>query len=360
MGVEQPGTARAVWIDVVRGLCVIAVVMLHVRIFVYDPSVPEIDGADEWRRITEAFGPFRLPTLFTISGLLVAGRVRQGWSDRRNAVRVVSSYWLYLVWLTVFALMSLAVTAPGMPFRLETPTDYLRQIVLPDTILWFVLALAVYVLVLTSLQRVPPTVVLGGLALLAALSGVAPAELAEEQWLHILYYGVFFAAGVYLPGAVRWFAGGRVVVKLGCALALFLVLERVWQLTEMGTALESSVRLVRDLVAVAVAVGLCALIARAAWLARPLALVGRRTLPIYILQLPAIWLLCLVPVVADLHDAPVVFALGPVLGTAFVVAASMLGFTLVRGTVLENLFRLPRPLADRILTPPSVSRTDAR
>lgn len=357
MGNATEGTGRAVWIDVARGLCVIAVVLLHVRIFVYDPAVPEIDGHDEWRRITEAFGPFRLPTLFALSGLLVARRVRNGWRDRRNAVRVASSYWLYLVWLTVFALMSLAVTAPGMPFRLETPADYLRQLVLPDTILWFILALALYVLVLTSVQRVPPPVVLGALALVAALSGVAPAELAEEQWLHILYYGVFFAAGVYLPGAVRWFADGRVVVKLVFALALFVVLERVWQLTDMGTALESSVRLGRDLVAVAVAVGLCALLSRAGWLARPLALVGRRTLPVYILQLPAIWLLCLVPVVADLHAFPVVFAVGPLLATAFVVAASMLCYRLLRGTVLENLFRLPRPVADRILTPSFVSRT---
>ncbi|WP_368497062.1 acyltransferase family protein [Herbiconiux sp. A18JL235] len=360
MGHTTSGAMRAVWIDVARGLCVVAVVLLHVRIFVYDPAVPEIDGHDEWRRITEAFGPFRLPTLFALSGLLVAGRVRNGWSDRRNAVRIASSYWIYLVWLTVFAVMSFVVTAPGMPFRLEIPADYLRQLVLPDTILWFVLALALYVLVLTSVQRLPPRVVLGALALAAALSGIAPAELAEEQWLHILYYGVFFAAGVYLPEALRWFAGGRVVVKLVCSLLLFAVLERVWQLTEMGTALESSARLGRDLVAVAVAIGLCALLARAAWIARPLALLGRRTLPVYILQLPAIWLLCLIPVVADLHEIPVVFAAGPLLGTAFVVAASMLCYRLIRGTVLENLFRLPRPLAARILTPPSVSRTDAR
>ncbi|WP_290808341.1 acyltransferase [Herbiconiux sp.] len=342
---------RAIWLDVARGACVIAVVMLHVRIFVYDPLTPPTAGTDAWRQFTEFFGPFRLPLLFTISGLLVSRRVRGGWGDRRNVLRVASSYWIYLVWLCVFGVMSAVVAATELPFQIESTADFLRQLAMPDTTLWFVFALALYVVVITSLQRFPPMVVLGCFAALAVLSGFVPAEHAEEQWLHMIYFAVFFAAGVYLPALLVWFSAGRIPTKLVGTLGAFVLFQLLWQLTEEGTVFETSARLVRDSAAVTLAIVVCTVLSRIPAVTRVLAKVGRRTLPIYILQLPVIWLLFLLPIVPELYEIPVVRYFGPVFGTVVVVAASLAVFWLMDRTHLRYMFRLPGRVSARILSP---------
>ncbi|MFB2596940.1 acyltransferase family protein [Herbiconiux sp. P17] len=346
---ELSSSRRAVWLDVARGACVIAVVMLHVRIFVYDPLTPPTAGTDVWRQFTEFFGPFRLPLLFAVSGLLVSKRVRNGWRDRRNLLRVASSYWIYLVWLGIFGVMSAVVAVSGVPFKIASPQDFFRQLLLPDTTLWFVFALALYVVVFTSLQRLPRFVVLGLFAAVAVLSGLAPASLAEEQWLHIIYFAVFFAAGVYLPAALVWFSHGRVAVKLLLTLGAFVLLQLLWQLTEAGHVVETSARLLRDSAAVTLAIAVCALVSRVPAVVRPLARVGQRTLPIYILQLPVIWALYLLPIVPSLYEIPVVRHLGPALGTVIVVAVSLLVFWLMDRTGLRYLFQLPRSVGDRLV-----------
>ena len=337
------------WLDVARGACVIAVVLLHVRIFVHEPLSPAGLAPDGWREFTEFFGPFRLPLLFTISGLLVSERVRAGWGDRRNVVRVASSYWLYLVWLTLFAVMSVLVTATGVPFKIESPADFAQQLAVPDTPLWFVFALALYVLVLTSLQRLPRAAVLGMFLALAVVSGLAPASEAEAQWLHIVYFGAFFTAGVYLPAVLVWFSGGRVVPKLLGTLAAFVLLQQLWQLTEIGDMLETSARLLRDAAAVTLAIVVCALVSRIPAVARVFALVGRQTLPVYILQLPLIWALFLLPVVPGLYESPAARAIGPVVATGLIVAVAILAHHGLQRTPLRFLFGLPSAVRDRIV-----------
>ncbi|GAA2230894.1 acyltransferase [Herbiconiux moechotypicola] len=342
---------RAVWIDVARGVCVILVVLLHVRIFVFEPLVPEEVDTRAWREFTEFFGPFRLPLLFALSGLLVSERVRHGWGDRRNLLRVASSYWIYLVWLTVFALMSLAVTASGVPFKIHSVPDYLLQLVLPDTILWFVFALAVYVAVLTTLHRVPWPVVLGVFAAVAVGSGLVPASDAEAMWVHMLYFGVFFAVGVHLPRVLVWLAGGRMLPKLLVCLVAFVGLLELWELTSLGDMLESGLRLVRDAAAIALAVVVCSLVSRVPGVSRVLAGVGRRTLPVYVMQLPWLWALYLLPFVRSLHGSDVALYLGPVVATAVIVGGSLLLHAGMERTPLRYAFRLPPVLVARILGP---------
>ncbi len=350
----EPLRERAIWLDVARGACVIAVVMLHVRIFVYEPLTPPTAGTDAWRQFTEFFGPFRLPLLFTISGLLVSKRVRNGWHDRRNVLRVASSYWIYLVWLCVFGVMSAVVAASQLPFQIESTSDFVRQLAMPDTTLWFVFALALYVVVLTSLQRFPPAAVLGCFAAIAVLSGFVPAEHAEEQWLHMIYFAVFFAAGVYLPAALVWFSAGRIPVKLLGSLGAFVLFQLLWQVTDEGTVVETSARLLRDSAAVALAIVVCTLLSRIPAVRRVLAKVGRRTLPIYILQLPVIWLLFLLPFVPNLYEIAVVRYFGPLFGTVIVIAVALMCFWLMERTHLRYMFRLPGRVSSRIVEGRSV------
>jgi fucose 4-O-acetylase-like acetyltransferase len=340
---------RLIWIDAARGLCVLAVVMLHFRIFVYDPLAPTTNGIIVWTQFTEFFGGFRLPLLFAISGLVVSQRVRAGWSDRRNLVRAASSYWLYVSWLGVFALLSLVFVAKDIPFRVMTIGDFFTQLVIPNTTLWYVLALALYVVVLTSLERVHPAIILGSLAAVSILTGLVPAADNQALWLHVVYYAFFFAAGVYLRPALIWCASSGLWWKSLATIGAFVFCERLWEMTEQGNMLESTARLSRDSAAVAVSIAVIALASRIPVFARAASLIGRQTLPIFILQLPVIWaLIVFPPVAASLQLAPVRY-LAPALGTVVIVLASLGLHRLMMRTPMRHLFRLPESWGDRIL-----------
>lgn len=342
---------RLAWVDAARGICVLLVVLLHVRIFVYEPLAPPSNGVAVWTQLTEFFGAFRLPLLFAVSGFVASRRVRAGWSDRRTVLRAVSLSWLYLVWLTVYAVLSIVVIDPGVPFRVMTPLHYLEQLFVPDSMLWFIFALAAYVVVLSSLNRVPPAVILGVLAVLAVASGALPVTRDEALWLHVVYYAVFFAVGVYGSSVLTLLAGVRSPFGLALGVVLFVAFELMWQQSVEGTVLETGLRLLRDGAAVAVSIVLISLLVRWRPFDRVASAVGRRTLPIFVLQLPLIWALFLLPPVEwSLEFAPVRY-LAPVLGTALIVLAALgIHRLIVRGPA-RVLFALPEAWRTRILHP---------
>ncbi|SKB03108.1 Acyltransferase family protein [Agreia bicolorata] len=332
---------RLAWVDSARGICVLLVVLLHVRIFVYAPLAPPSNGVELWTQLTEFFGAFRLPLLFVVSGFVASRRVRAGWSDRRTVLRAVSLYWIYLVWLTVYAVLSIVVIDPGVPFRVMTPLHYLGQLFVPDSMLWFIFALAAYVIVLSSVNRVPRGAVLGVLAALSIASGAVPVTRDEALWLHVVYYAVFFAVGVHAAPALQLLARSRRPFVLPLSAGTFIVCELAWQRSTEGTILETALRLLRDGAAVAVSIVVIALLVRWRPFERVASAIGQRTLPIFVLQLPLIWLLFLLPPVGwSLEFAPVRY-LAPVLGTALIVVAALgIHRLLMRGRA-RVLFELP-------------------
>jgi len=340
---------RLAWVDAARGICVLLVVLLHVRIFVYEPLAPPSNGVEAWTQLTEFFGAFRLPLLFVVSGLVASRRVRAGWNDRRTVLRAVSLYWLYLVWLAVYAVLSIVVIDPGVPFRVMTPLHFLEQLFVPDSMLWFIFALAAYVVVLSSLNRVPPAAVVGVLAVLSVASGAVPVTRDEALWLHVVYYAVFFAVGVYAAPALRALARIRSVWAPVLGIVFFVVCELAWQQTAEGTALETGLRLLRDSAAVMVSVVVISVLVRWPPFEKAAAAIGRRTLPIFVLQLPLIWLLFLLPPVEwSLQFAPVRY-LAPVFGTVLIVSVALgIHRVLVRGRA-RVLFELPEVWRKRIL-----------
>src|SRR4029453_16862088 len=70
-GVSAPRAARAQWADIVKGYCIILVVLWHVIMKQYlqidwHVSVP-LPGA--WGAFGEQFLPLRMPVFFTVSGM---------------------------------------------------------------------------------------------------------------------------------------------------------------------------------------------------------------------------------------------------------------------------------------------------
>jgi uncharacterized membrane protein YcfT len=343
-------SARLEWVDAARGVCVLLVVLLHVRIFVYAPLAPPTHGVEVWTQLTEFFGAFRLPLLFVVSGLVASKRVRAGWSDRRTVLRAVSLYWLYVVWLSVYALLSIVVIAPGVPFRVMSIGAYMQQLVVPDSMLWFIFALAVYVVLLSSLRRVRPAVMLAVLVVVSIASGAAPMTRDEALWLHAVYYAVFFAVGVYLAPALRALAASRARWRVPLALAAFVACQLLWQQGVEGTLVESALRVLRDGSAVVLSIIVIELAVRWRPFTSAASSIGRRTLPIFVLQLPLIWALFLLPPVEwSLTFAPI-RNLAPVLGTALIVVAALGIHSLAMRGPGRALFGLLECVRQRIVT----------
>jgi uncharacterized membrane protein YcfT len=341
--------ARLAWVDAARGVCVLLVVLLHVRIFVYAPLAPPTNGVEIWTQLTEFFGAFRLPLLFVVSGLVASKRVRAGWSDRRTVLRAVSLYWLYLVWLTVYAVLSIVFISPGIPFRVMTPLHYLEQVFVPDSMLWFIFALAASVVLLASLNRVRPAVMLAVLAIASVATGAVPLTRDEALWLHVVYYAVFFAVGVYLAPVLRALATSRVRWRVPLAVGAFIACQLLWQQSIEGTVLESALRLLRDSSAVVLSIVVIALLVRWQPFAATASAIGRRTLPVFVLQLPLIWVLYLLPPVEWSLDVAWIRHLAPLLCTALIVAASLGIHSLVMRGSGRVLFGLPQGWRRRIL-----------
>src|SRR4051812_13829017 len=195
-------SARGRGIDATRAAAVAAVVLFHICIWQFLPVLrtvgPSATSLRLWELVNGVIGGLRMPVLLALSGLLVGRRVAQGFrATRRGAF---ANLYLYVVWLTVYAIFSAAMRS-RMPQQVEGLSDYLGQLLVPETTLWYVFALAVYVLALTAIRRVPSWAVLGGLAVISVLAFTYPPGVGV--WGKIAGLMVYFALGVRAGPVLR-------------------------------------------------------------------------------------------------------------------------------------------------------------
>jgi surface polysaccharide O-acyltransferase-like enzyme len=337
----RPSPARLVWVDTVRGACVLAVVLFHVTAwYVLNMDLPL--AADRvWSVVNSYLGSLRMPLLLAVSGLLASRRVLAGWRSPSAAERVAASYYLYAVWLAVYAVVYALLDKPRLPHHIDGPGDAFFQLVWPQTPLWYVFALAVYVLVLTTLRPLPPVVVLGGLAALSVVCRVTDLQLGSAEKIPEL--AVFFAAGVYGRDLLRRFAQDLGWRRVAGSVAFAAVTVAA------GPVLDQPV--VRDLLFLARGVaflllGVAVVVLAIRWqpVARWGSSLGQQTLPVYVLHVP----LLLAGIALIGTDAPSAVLRSPAvaLATPLVLTAVLVVLTLLLHRLLlllraEALFGMP-------------------
>ncbi|MDG4781897.1 acyltransferase [Micromonospora sp. WMMD961] len=335
---------RAQWADAAKGVCIILVVLWHVVVKDYlqidwHLGVP-VPGL--WGTLGEQFLPLRMPLFFTISGVFAANAAQRHWRVVARS-RVAGFLYLYALWLLIHT--AILAAAPQLPTdRATSALGVLEQLTVTPSNLWYLYALALYFTIAKATRRAPRALVL---VPAAVLSAVAAAGLLDTPGNRGGLYQnlVFFLAGLYLrPQIQRWAAAasrGRLLLTSG-AYVLALAAMAV-----AGAQQWFGVWPVVSVVAVIFGITAAARLARWSALSRPLASLGRITLPIYVIHMPVLALLhrlLLVPVSELGPSAQGLVVLGyPVLLTGLVLGLSL---ALHRGLLAVRagwLFALPGP-----------------
>ncbi len=327
-------------------MAILCIVIYHTLLWYYlhDPSTTWPPAAAGWARFNAVLGSVRVPLLLFVSGLASSHRVLAGWRDRTNLRRAATSYYLYLVWLLIYAAFFAVVSGPDLPHRITGWAELAIQLAVPDTTLWYLLALCLYVVATATTARWPRVLVI-----LLALGSYLGADLLlppELQATKVPQNWLFYLLGVYAATyRERLVALARLPIIVAAAAISAVVIGSGGLLPE-AAALHSVHSILRSLAMVAVAVLSAIWLSRIGWLRRGLAALGTRTLAIYLIHPLAIYLLIAAAGAYPGFDALRATApgavLGPLLVTALITAAGI-AFGAGAGRIGAGwLFTLPK------------------
>jgi uncharacterized membrane protein YcfT len=338
-----PSSDRSAWADAAKGLCILLVVSWHViwkHYLLIDWRLP-VPIPEVWSVFGRMLLPMRMPLFFVISGMFAATAVNRPWKAVARS-RVAKFGYLYVVWLGIHT----AILAP-IPIAFDTEIardagDLLEQLTISPTTLWYLFGLAVYFVVAKLLRKVPMTPVL---MLALALSTASAANWIDSPGNRAALYQnlFFFLCGLYLRPHVEnlahktnWWrvaaAGLCYAVMLGVLVAFKAnATPGVWPLASIAATIFGI--LVMSKVALWKRTG--------QWLA----VLGRQTLPIYVIHMPMLalahWLL-LEPLAAGSQTLRfAAAALEPVVLTAALVAFCLTAHRLLLAAGADWLFDLP-------------------
>ena len=335
---------RLRWPDVAKGACILLVVVHHVVVKDYEflVSGPLEPVARVWHGLTYALKPVRMPLFFAISGFFAAGAVARPW--RSSWRRVVAGYYLYVVWLAVFAVVY-ALDRDVPANRVVSGTDLLGELAWAASSMWFLYALVVYFVIAKLVSRLPPAPVVAAAAVLAASASFLGVE--ENNRYSVLVHLVYFLAGAAYPQVLRRVAerrvGGRALLAAvaGYAVAATVVL---------GSGLPTSVTaLGASLIGIPLGVRLAVRGAETR-AGRALAWVGRRTLRVYVLHLVVLVALLRLPLaLPERGFAGLVATVGyPLAMSAVVVAGCFAAHRVLVAVGGGWLFALPDAVGQRL------------
>jgi uncharacterized membrane protein YcfT len=176
--------ARYEWIDVVRGLAVLLVVVFHAVIALHASIATTPAPVDA---VNQAIAPYRMPTLMFLSGVLLSKSLAK--PPREYIVGKLRHIgWPYLVWTAV----TVAVLYAGSTLAGDGRFDagrLLRFVVDPTTFTWYLAYLLLfYLLVLGVPARVRA-------ALIPVLFVVCAVAHDNNGWSRLTYLFAFFLIG---------------------------------------------------------------------------------------------------------------------------------------------------------------------
>lgn len=275
---------RLEWLDFARGASILLVVMFHAS------TALEEHGAisELYWFASNLFGPIRMPVFFLVSGFLARGLLQKSWPYLLNQ-RVALLAYLFTIWTVIHFGVAVA-----LPLGQDAPlASLLTSFYRPSSVLWFIWALALYLVVAKIGLSTAPLLAMATSVLLSA--AVHSGYLAFESFVHgnVLEFMPFFLFGaLYSAPAIRSEALKRrryVVLSAASYLLLFAVLYEQW----VPPGLSGPLALLLAILGVNLGIGASILACRSERLARVPAFLGRNTLAVYVAHYPIVQLLAL-------------------------------------------------------------------
>lgn len=187
---QQP-PVRTEWVDVAKGIGILAVVVGHAIGGMLDAGL--ISQSSGWNTAYHLIYTVHMPMFFIISGLFIAKRVESGaWHfARTSTVRLARPY---LIW---FAITMMALQLAGKTTNVTyeiTWFDYLSIIWHPGAHYWYIYALIVLNIVSAIILPRYGSAVLLGISL-AVFSLTAELKIPAAFW-GAAHFGFYYALGV--------------------------------------------------------------------------------------------------------------------------------------------------------------------
>ena len=260
------------WMDMLRGIAVLLVVVLH------GADIPYLNGngVEEWAQVNRYLEPFRMPLLMFLSGMLLPRSLAKplrlyAWG------KFAAILWPLLLWVLLFGLF---IYRGGFdhPSFWRSGGDYL----------WFLTALTICYLIgvgLKPMVRSSWAFVIAALGLFAAMLltrhfGEVDLGIATRT----LYNGAFFFLGAACVKAIsRWIKTPTIVVL---ALGLIAVAISLMGIDDRSLRTGTLYAVPGSVIGIAVAIWLASRVRSGAPLTF-LAWIGRSSIVVYIVHFPA-------------------------------------------------------------------------
>lgn len=317
---------RIEWIDLVKASSVLLVVFMHSSNTLVDVAGPSAvtTALHHFNVLVE---PLRMPIFFLVSGMLAASAIHRPWRATTN--RTTGMLYLYVAWMVVYlgfiTLLGASVTEP------------LSAIVFAKSGYWYLYAMALFFVIARLLRNQPAWMVVA-VALLPNIARPVTDQFFESLVPGALYTSMAMNLGFFLIGAYFKDLLGTVAARATwthtAVLGVVAVIGGIVWLNTPSTI--GQTYLYMSLVWVAFGISLAVQVTRngaPAWAGY----VGARTLPIYVWQWPALF------VVGEFLPASVVSTLGaqvlfPLLFTAGVAGSALI---LHGWPTMKHLFHAP-------------------
>ena len=255
---------RFAWVDIAKGLCIVAVVCLYAR----NDLMRIFQGAG-WLEPWSAFArPFRMPDFFLLSGLFLSAVIARPWRSYLDTKVLHYAYFLAL-WVSILYVYDVFVL-DSVPQAASDPVKFVKlwvwSFIYPDYMLWFIQTLPVFFIVTRLLRAVPKALLWTVAAVAMALpfkAGIAPVD-------NFVAYYVFFLTGHFCAEAIFRFADwARANRRPTLALFGAWCVVNQWAVSA-GLAAQPGLDLAFGLLGISAVIGLCAVLAELrsfAWLA---------------------------------------------------------------------------------------------
>ncbi|MEK1896680.1 MAG: acyltransferase family protein [Rhizobium sp.] len=326
---------RIDWLDIAKGMSIILVVIYHTLLYHDFHDI----APDLYARLSSIMTPIRMPLFFTVSGFLAAAAMRASWSDflRRRIWLLV---YLFAIWNTARWLFFRYVqTNVLVPSEGSDPYQLLEMWWAPNTGIWFIWALAIFMVAtkLLSPIRGPTTIAITALISILTFGEHLSIDLFTHR--NVLQYFVFFLFGCWYGKPVVNAITQRPLLTACAGLLIFAALYVLrWRLQAIE---KGSFALVSSIAGLAWLCGTAVLMSRLQSVRHAFAYFGRNTLPVYVTHV----------MIVSLVVAPVATIVGSHAASGYITAPLVVVFAI-------GLSLAIRAIADRsgagwLYTPPT-------